>query len=110
MLLTYKCIKRFLWYPNKFSIYLATQFKIGIYMLNREKRNIFPRSTDIIQVLNTLPTDKRHIKVPLDKLLFPTSGVPLMSSFIFCLRWYLFVCYKHRFYKTEFFSEGETPF
>jgi len=31
----------------------------------------FPRSTDIIQVLNELPTDKRH-KVPQDRLLCPT--------------------------------------
>ena len=32
----------------------------------------FPRSTDIIQVLNELPTDKRHIGVPLDRLLCHT--------------------------------------
>jgi len=32
----------------------------------------FPRSTDIIQVLNELPTDKIHIKVPQDRLLCPT--------------------------------------
>jgi len=44
------------------SIDLATQFKIGMYLLNRENvTNAFPRSTDIIQVLNELPTDKRHI-------------------------------------------------
>jgi len=42
------------------SIYLATGFKIGMYLLNREKRlNAFPRSTDIIQVLNELPIDKK---------------------------------------------------
>jgi len=48
------------------TIDLATRFKIGMYLLNREKRNVFPRSTDIIQVLNELPTDKRHVKVPQD--------------------------------------------
>jgi len=41
--------------------------------LNREKCvNAFPRSTDMIQVLNELPSDKRHIKVPQDTLLCPT--------------------------------------
>jgi len=35
------------------------------------KKNAFPRSTDIIQVLNELPTDKSHIKVPQNKLLCP---------------------------------------
>jgi len=44
------------------SIYLANQFKMGMYLLNREKGlNAFPRSTDIIEVLNELPTGKRHI-------------------------------------------------
>jgi len=55
------------------SIDLETRFKIGMYLLNREKRcNAFPRSTYIIQVWNKLPTDKRHIKVQKDRLLFPT--------------------------------------
>ena len=41
--------------------------KIGMYLLNREKRyKGFSSSTDIIQVLNELPTDKRHIRVPQD--------------------------------------------
>jgi len=43
------------------------------YLLNRVKRcKAFPRSTYIIHVFNTLPTDKRHIKVPQDRLLNPT--------------------------------------
>jgi len=55
------------------SIDLASRFKIGMYLLNREKRwHAFPRSTDLIKVLNKLPTDKRHIKVPQDRLLCPT--------------------------------------
>ena len=55
------------------SMDLTTQFKIGMYLLYREKRwNTFLRSTDIIQVLNELPTDKRHIKEPQDRLLCPT--------------------------------------
>jgi len=51
------------------SIDLATWFKIGMHLLNREKRcKAFPKSTDIIQVFNELPTDKRLIiiKVPQD--------------------------------------------
>ena len=57
---------------------LATRFKIGMYLLYREKcLRAFPRSTDIIQVLNELPTEKRHtlykcIKVPQNRLLCPT--------------------------------------
>jgi len=52
------------------SIDLATRFKIEMYMLNREKRL---RSTDMIPVLNELPTDKRHnfMKVPQYRLLCP---------------------------------------
>ena len=34
--------------------------------------NAFPRSIDIIQVLNEFATDKRHTKVPQDRLLCPT--------------------------------------
>jgi len=46
-----------------------------MYALDREKRcNAFPRSTDIIQVFNELPTDKKRIKVPQDKLLCPTHA------------------------------------
>ena len=41
---------------------MATQFKIVMYLLT------FPRSTDIKQVLNTLQTDKRQLKVPQDRL------------------------------------------
>ena len=42
---------------------------IGMYLWNKDKRlNAFPRSTDIIQVLNELPTDTKHIKVPQDIL------------------------------------------
>jgi len=45
------------------SIDLATLFKIGMYLLGREKRSYaFPRAKDIIQVLDYFPTDKRHIK------------------------------------------------
>jgi len=56
--------KLILWYLNMSTIDLATWFKIGMYLLDREKRlNVFPRSTNIIQVLNELLTDKRHIKV-----------------------------------------------
>jgi len=51
---------------------LATQIKVGMSLLNREKRyNAFPRSTDITEVLNELLTDKSHIKVPQDRLLCP---------------------------------------
>ena len=34
--------------------------------------NAFPKSTDIIQVLNELPTVQIHIKIPQDRLLCPT--------------------------------------
>ena len=63
--------KLILWHPNKImsSIDLATRFKIGMNLLNSEisvfnksVTNAFPRSTDIIQVVNELPTDKRHIR------------------------------------------------
>jgi len=60
------------------SIDLATRINIRMYLLDREKGcNAFPRSTDqqIIQVLNELPTDKRHVKVPQDGLLCPTHVV-----------------------------------
>jgi len=58
--------KLILWYLNMSSIDLATRFRIGMYLLNREKHcKAFPRSIDIIQVFNLLPTDQRHIKVPL---------------------------------------------
>ena len=49
------------------SINLTTRFKNGMYLLNREKRY----STDIMQILNKLPTDKRQIKVPQDRLVCP---------------------------------------
>jgi len=57
-----------------YAIDLATGFKIGMYLLNRESvTNAFSRPTDIlIQVLNELQTDKRHIKVLQDRLLCPT--------------------------------------
>ena len=42
------------------SISLATRFKIGLYMLNRENVTC-PKSTDIIQVVSELLTD--NIKV-----------------------------------------------
>ena len=46
------------------SIDFATWFKVGMYLLNREKRlNAFPILTDIIPVLNELPTDKTHIAI-----------------------------------------------
>jgi len=52
------------------SIDLATRFKIGMYLLKGKLvTNAFPRSTDKIQILSDLPTDKRHIKVPQDRLL-----------------------------------------
>ena len=51
-----------LWYLNMPTVDLATQFKIGMHLLNRESvTNACPISTDKIQVLNELPTDKRHI-------------------------------------------------
>jgi len=54
-------------------IELTTRFQIAMYLLNREKRlNAVPRSTDIIQVLNELTTDKRHIRVPQGRLLCHT--------------------------------------
>ena len=56
-----------MWYLNMTSIDLATWFKIGMYLLDGSKPcKAFPRSTDIIQVLNELPADRRHIKVPQD--------------------------------------------
>jgi len=55
------------------SINLATRFKIGIFLLNREKvTNAFPRSTYVIPVLNELPTDKRRTYVPQDRQLCQT--------------------------------------
>jgi len=40
-----------------------------MHLLKREKRcNAFSGSTDIIQVFNELPTNKRHIKVPQERL------------------------------------------
>ena len=70
------CVSKLtLWYLNMFSIDLVTRFKIGMYLLNWKKHlNAFPRSTDIIQVLNELVTDKRHIKVPQDRLLCPSHA------------------------------------
>ena len=48
---------------------MATRFKIGIHMLDREERyQRFSKSTDIRQVLNELPTDKRHVKEPRERL------------------------------------------
>jgi len=44
------------------SIDLATRFKIGMYMLNRENR--FRDEQIYHKILNELPTDKRHFKVP----------------------------------------------
>jgi len=56
--------KLILWYLNMSSIDLATRFKIGKYLLKREKRyKAFQRSTYIMQVLNELPTDKRYHKI-----------------------------------------------
>jgi len=53
------------------SVDLATRFKIGMYLFNRKTGcNAFPRLTDIIQVLNELPTVKIHI----DGLLCPTHA------------------------------------
>jgi len=54
---------------------LATPFINGMYLLNREKR--YWRCSEIniiyiIQVLNELPTDERHMKVQQDRLLCPT--------------------------------------
>jgi len=39
--------------------------------LELERCNAFSTSTDIIQVLNELPTEKRHIEVSQDKMLCP---------------------------------------
>ena len=62
---------------------LATQFKIRMYQLNREKRcNAFPRSTDIIQILNKLPTDKRHIKVSQDRQLHTSTKMKVFENVI----------------------------
>jgi len=51
-----------------YAIDLATGFKIGMY--RESVTNAFPRPTDIIQVLNELQTDKRHIKVLQEKYSF----------------------------------------
>jgi len=65
---------------NMSSIDLATRFKIGMYLLNREKCcKAFPRSTDIKRDFKKLPTDERHIKVPQDCYALHTStktGMP----------------------------------
>jgi len=61
--------KLIVWYLNMSCIYLATRHKIGMYLLYREKRcNAFLISTDIL----VLVTDKRHIKLPQNRLLCPT--------------------------------------
>ena len=55
------------------SIDLAIRFKREIYSSTREKRcNDFPRSTDVIKVVNELPTDRRYINVPQDIRVCPT--------------------------------------
>jgi len=74
------------------SIYSATSFKIGMYLLNKEKHIFrFSEITDLIQVLNEMQTDKRHMRVQQDnkkKMVFKIyllrcatrpdlSGVPL---------------------------------
>jgi len=51
-----------MWYFYMSSIDLVTRFK-------NWRLNAFPCSTDIIQVLIELPTDKRHIRVQHDRLL-----------------------------------------
>ena len=43
------------------SVDLATRFKIGVHLLKEIRFNAFPKSIDIKQVLNELPTDKIHI-------------------------------------------------
>jgi len=58
---------------NLSSINLETRHKTGKYLWNRENvTKVFPRSSYRIQVLNEFPTDKRHIKVPQDRLLCST--------------------------------------
>jgi len=58
---------------NLSSINLETRYKTGKYLWNRENvTKVFPRSSYRIQVLNEFPTDKRHIKVPQDRLLCST--------------------------------------
>jgi len=55
------------------SIGLATRFNIGRYLLNRKSVTYaFLRSADIIKVFNELPTDKKNIKVPHDRVLCHT--------------------------------------
>ena len=44
------------------SINLTIRFK------GEKRLNAFSRSTDITQVSNEMPTDKRHIKVPQDRM------------------------------------------
>jgi len=94
-----------------------------MYLLNRKNRNnAFPRSTNIIQVLNELPTDKRHIKVPQDRLLCPThinnkkkqvfllkcvtqpdlSRVPFLQLVIYTISvWHQFAFYNNVYYSNS---------
>jgi len=53
------------------SIDLATGFKIGVYLLNREKRTLF-RDQYIIQVQNEFSYDTLHYKATRDILICPT--------------------------------------
>ena len=64
------CVRKLIvWYLNISSIDLATRYKIGMYLLSVTEA--FPRSTDIIQFVNELPTDKINIRVPQDELMCP---------------------------------------
>jgi len=67
------------------SVDLEIRFKIGMYLLNRKSvTNPFPRSTGIIQILNELPTDKRHIKGPDHNALHaPTTRKQRFSNIFF---------------------------
>ena len=62
--------KLVLWYLNTFVCpLLMWQLELildCIWWTGKSVTNAFPRSTDIIQVENKLPTDERHIKVPQD--------------------------------------------
>jgi len=66
-----------IWHDRKLAITIAFG-QLGL-RLERvcgtvQRCNASPRTTDIVQVLNELPTDKRHIKAPEDRLLCNTHA------------------------------------
>ena len=59
-----------MWYLSVWQLGLKLEC---ICWTGKGSTNTFLRSTGIIQVLYELPTNKRHFKVPQDRLLWPTN-------------------------------------